>query len=129
MPATQLDESSGGAGAAPFRLPDAPLPVDLVAKYFRALADPTRLRILQLLTRSELSVGELVAQTGQSQPNVSNHLACLRWCGFVVARREHPCVYYSIADRRVSEVLELAGELLEGNAEHVACCRVLGEEA
>ena len=80
MSVQKVDEASRGSAAAPFRLPDAPLPVDLMAKYFRALADPTRLRILQLLTRGELSVGELVVGTGQSQPKVSNHLRGVgRW--------------------------------------------------
>ena len=76
----------------------------------------------------ERAVGELVELTGQSQPKVSNHLACLRWCGFVVARREHPRVQYSIADPRVIEVIAMARALLERNADHVACCRVLESE-
>jgi ArsR family transcriptional regulator, cadmium/lead-responsive transcriptional repressor len=113
---------------APFRLPDSPLPVDVMAKYFRAFGEPTRLRILELVADGERSVGELVAATGQPQPKVSNHLACLRWCGFVTARRAHRRVYYSIADRRVTEVLELARGLLEDNADHVACCGVLETE-
>jgi ArsR family transcriptional regulator, cadmium/lead-responsive transcriptional repressor len=113
---------------APFRLPDSPLPVDVMAKYFRAFGEPTRLRILELVADGERSVGELVAATGQPQPKVSNHLACLRWCGFVTARRAHRRVYYSIADRRVTEVLELARDLLEDNADHVACCGVLETE-
>ncbi len=112
----------------PFQLPASPTPVDVLAKYFRAFADPTRLAILQLVAESERSVGELVAATGQSQPKVSNHLACLRWCGFVATRREHRRVYYSIADPRVSELLALARGLLEDNAEHVACCGVLDAE-
>jgi DNA-binding transcriptional ArsR family regulator len=112
----------------PFQLPASPTPVDVVAKYFRAFADPTRLTILQLVAESERSVGELVTATGQSQPKVSNHLACLRWCGFVATRREHRHVYYSIADSRVSELLALAHGLLEDNAAHVSCCSVLDAE-
>ena len=50
---------------APFRLPDAPVERDLVAKYFRGLGEPTRLRILGLLgDEGELSVGELVERLG-----------------------------------------------------------------
>jgi len=96
-----------------------------MAKYFRALGDPTRLRILKLIAGGERSVGHLVDATGQSQPNVSNHLACLRWCGLVVARRERRSVYYSIADVRVLEMLQLAEGLLADNAAHVECCRVI----
>jgi len=108
---------------APFVLPESPVESDLLAKYFRGLGAPTRVRILALLTEhGELPVGELVARLGQSQPKVSNHLACLRWCGFVATRREHPSVFYRVADGRVEQLLGLARELLDDNAEHVAAC-------
>lgn len=111
---------------APFRLPDAPARSDLVAKYFRGFGDPTRVRILELLRdEGELSVGELVERLGVPQPKISNHLACLRWCGFIEARREHRTVYSRIADKRVVKMLALAQALLDDNAEHVAaCCRI-----
>jgi DNA-binding transcriptional ArsR family regulator len=109
---------------APFRLPEAPARQDLVAKYFRALGDPTRLRILALLdAEGELSAGELTRRLGLAQPKVSNHLACLRWCGFVDTRREHPTVHYRVADQRVTQLLALGRALLADNAEHVAACR------
>jgi DNA-binding transcriptional ArsR family regulator len=109
---------------APFALSDTPTEPELVGKYFRALGDPTRVRILELLREhGELSVGELVQRLGQSQPKVSNHLACLRWCGFVHTRRVHPTVYYRVADERVTQLLTLAQALLSDNAEHVAACR------
>jgi DNA-binding transcriptional ArsR family regulator len=111
---------------APFRLPEAPVEADLVAKYFRGLGEPTRLRILELLRdEGELSVGDLAERLGVAQPKVSNHLACLRWCGFVEARREHRVVFNRIADPRVLRMLGLAHALLEDNEEHVAaCCRI-----
>ena len=114
---------------APFVLPEQPTEADLVAKYFRVLADPIRVRIVELLQlHGELSVGRLVEELGQSQPKVSNHLACLRWCGFVQTRREHPTVFYSVADDRVSELLVLGRALLADNAEHVAACRRVGAD-
>jgi ArsR family transcriptional regulator, cadmium/lead-responsive transcriptional repressor len=111
---------------APFRLPEAPVETDLVAKYFRGLGDPTRLRILEFLRdEGELSVGDLVERLGEPQPKVSNHLACLRWCGFIAARREHRTVYNRIADKRVIKLLDLGHALLADNEEHVAaCCRI-----
>jgi ArsR family transcriptional regulator, cadmium/lead-responsive transcriptional repressor len=114
------------AQLAPFRLPGTPARTDLVAKYFRALGDPTRLRILGLLKdEGELSAGELTRHLAQPQPKVSNHLACLRWCGFVDSRRDHRVVYYRLADDRVAAMLELANGLLDDNADHVAaCCRI-----
>ncbi len=115
---------------APFRLPEAPAKSDLVAKYFRGLGDSTRLRIIEFLRdEGELSVSELVQRLREPQPKVSNHLACLRWCGFVATRREHRTVYNRIADERVVEMLELAHALLEDNEEHVAaCCRIDASE-
>ena len=112
--------------AAPFRLPSPPLATDLVAKYFRGLGDPIRLRILELLREEgELSVGALVERLEMPQPKVSNHLACLRWCGFIEARRDGRTVYNRIADARVAEMLDLAKSLLADNADHVAaCCRI-----
>ncbi len=97
-----------------------------MAKYFRGLGDPSRLRILELLrSEGELTVGALVKRLGLPQPQVSNHLACLRWCGFVEARREGRLVFNRIADRRVEAMLELAESLLADNADHVAaCCRI-----
>jgi DNA-binding transcriptional ArsR family regulator len=110
---------------APFQLPQQPVAADIVAKYFRGLGDRTRLRILELLADGERSVGELVEFTGEPQPKVSNHLACLRWCGFVASRREYRTVYYRVADPRVLELIRLARGLLEDNAEHVAACRTI----
>jgi DNA-binding transcriptional ArsR family regulator len=108
----------------PFELSEAPTEAEILGKYFRVLADPSRLRILEALRDAgELSVGELVERLGLPQPSVSNHLACLRWCGFVVTRREHRTVYNEIADRRVERLIGLARELLEGNEDHLAACR------
>jgi ArsR family transcriptional regulator, cadmium/lead-responsive transcriptional repressor len=117
---------AGIVTTSPFRLPAAPLETDLVAKYFRGLGDPIRLRILQLLREEgELSVGALVDRLALPQPKVSNHLACLRWCGFVDGRREGRSVLNRIADSRVDAILELTQSLLADNAEHVAaCCRI-----
>jgi ArsR family transcriptional regulator, cadmium/lead-responsive transcriptional repressor len=114
---------------APFRLSEQPLEVEVLAKYFRAFGDPTRLRILGALTEGESSVGELVDLIGAPQPKVSSHLACLRWCGFVESRREFRTVHYRIADRRVEEMITLARSLLADNAEHVAACRTIDADS
>lgn len=111
---------------APFALAEAPSRDQLLAKYFRGLGDPTRLRILRLLSdRGELSAGEIVAELRLPQATVSTHLGCLRWCGFVATRRAQRSVIYRIADPRVSELVALAEALLDENAEHVACCQTI----
>jgi len=125
---TDVSESVHVMRAVPFRLPETPVATDLVAKYFRGLGDPTRLRILEyLLEEGELTVGELAARLRIPQPKVSSHLACLRWCGFVEARRHGRIVYNRIADERVARLIELAHGLLADNAEHVAACCVIEE--
>ena len=111
------------AESAPFRLSERPLESEIVAKYFRAFGDPTRLRILELLEEREHSVGELVERIGAPQPKVSSHLGCLRWCGFVETRRNHRTIYYRVADKRVLKMIALARALLQENEEHVAACR------
>jgi ArsR family transcriptional regulator, cadmium/lead-responsive transcriptional repressor len=111
---------------APFTLADAPTRTDLLAKYFRGLGEPTRLRVLRLLNDAgELSVGELVRRLEMPQATVSTHLGCLRWCGFVTTRRDDRSVIYSVADPRVSELVAVAESLLDDNAEHVACCQTI----
>ncbi len=107
---------------APFSLSEHPLEAEVIAKYFRGFGDPTRVRILELLRDRERSVGELVQVLDEPQPKISNHLACLRWCGFVDSRREHRTIYYRAADERIGSMLDLAHSLLADNAEHVSAC-------
>lgn len=99
----------------PFRLSPQATEIDVLAKYFRGFGDPTRLRILGLLREEERSVGELVKALRQPQPKVSNHLACLRWCGFVVAERRGKRVFYRLADPRVVQVVDMTRSLLADN--------------
>ena len=117
---------------APFALAERPTEPELIGKYFRALGDPTRVRILELLgERGELSVTELVRRLDQPQPKVSNHLACLRWCGFVATRRDGKFVYYRLADERVVTLLRLAHGMLAEHAGAIAtcvCCSPTGED-
>jgi len=82
----------------PFVLPNLSDEV-LTAKFFRALEDPTRLRILRLLLEGERTVSELVAQLGAPQGRVSSHLACLRWRGYVQVRRQGRYAYSGVGTR------------------------------
>ena len=80
--------------------------VPLVAERFKALSDPGRLSLLVVLQQGERSVGELVAATGRSQPNVSQHLASLMHAGIVAARREGSRVFYRVAEPKVLRICE-----------------------
>jgi DNA-binding transcriptional ArsR family regulator len=67
------------------------------ADLFRTLADPTRRAVFERLAGgSELSVGQLVAGSGVSQPAVSQHLAVLKTCGLVTERRDGRFIRYAV---------------------------------
>ena len=99
--------------------------ISLKAKLFRGFSDPSRLSILECLLDGARNVSEIVAVTGLSQPNASNHLACLRDCGLVTAVQEGRYVYYHLSDDRVTNLLNLADEVLAEVARGVyECTRV-----
>jgi len=103
-------------------------PPEALARYFRVLGDPTRLRMVAALCERERTVSELVAITGAPQSRVSNHLACLRWCQVAEAERRGREVVYRIADPRVEQVLGLASRLASEHGEHLAACRRIGPD-
>jgi DNA-binding transcriptional ArsR family regulator len=81
-----------------------PLPpelVDLIARRFRALAEPMRIRLVDELRSGEATVGELAEALGGSQQNVSRHLAVLAEAGILGRRRAGNYVHYRIADEAV----------------------------
>src|SRR5579863_10348558 len=87
---------------------------------FRALADPTRLRLLNLIADREICVCYFVEILGMSQPKVSRHLAYLRKAGLVRARREGKWMHYRLAvptsetaARILAATLKHSGERLE----------------
>lgn len=96
--------------------------VETVAKFFRALGDPTRLRLLEFLLHEEHSVSECVAHIGLSQGRVSTHLACLADCGYVVQRRTGRYSHYRVTDPRVAELVLLARSLAADNTAALAAC-------
>lgn len=103
-------------------LPDDGAQVDTVAKFFRALGDPTRLRLLEFLLDGERSVSECVTHVGLAQSRVSTHLACLAGCGYVRARRAGRWSYYHVVDPRVADLVVLARSLAADNRAALAAC-------
>jgi DNA-binding transcriptional ArsR family regulator len=86
-----------------------PLPeplVELIARRFRVLGEPMRIRLLDALRDGPLSVGELQRATGGSQQNVSKHLGVLHDAGLVSRAKERTSVRYEIADPAVFELCE-----------------------
>jgi DNA-binding transcriptional ArsR family regulator len=92
------------------------------AKLFNGLADLSRLAILEVLRDGPQRVGEIVASTGLSQSNVSNHLACLHDCGLVEREQQGRYVSYRLADDRVDGLLALADGLLADAAQGFYDC-------
>jgi DNA-binding transcriptional ArsR family regulator len=86
-----------------------PLPddlVELIAARFRALSEPTRIKLLDRLHEGEATVQELTEVIGSTQQNVSKHLGVLRQTGIVRRRRDGNYVHYSIADEGVYALCE-----------------------
>lgn len=93
--------------------------VDGKAKLFRGFGEPSRLAIVESLRDGPRSVTEIVQSTGFTQPNVSNHLACLLGCGLVAREQRGRFVFYELSDDRVDRLLSLADEFLSGAAGRV----------
>ena len=82
------------------------------AQLFRALGHPVRIRILELLSDHERTVGDLQAELSLDSSSTSQHLAALRQQGVLESRRAGTSVYYCIRDARVSQLLAVAKQIL-----------------
>ena len=77
-----------------------------VAELFRALSDPTRVRIVSLLAHTELCVGDLCLVLGMSQPAISYQLRTLRTLRIVSARRQGQHVFYTLVDEHIHQLYQ-----------------------
>lgn len=94
--------------------------IDRVASYFQALAEPTRLRILNLLRVREHNVGQLAQACGYTAANMSRHLAVLTQQGFVERQGRGTHVYYLIADPTIYALCDLVcGRIQQQHASQV----------
>lgn len=89
--------------------------MELIARRFRTLGEPFRLRLLQALEAGEKTVGALVEMTDGNQPNVSKHLQILHDAGIVSRRREATSIFYAISDPMVLKICQL---VCRGTTEH-----------
>jgi len=90
------------------------------AELLKAMAHPTRLRILEIISEEESCVCHITAILGKRQPYVSQHLMILRGAGLVKDRKDGVIVYYRLADECIAEVLALARDLLPATGVEVA---------
>jgi len=91
--------------------------LDLIASRFKILAEPMRLRILIALKEGELTVSELVDETGAGQANVSKHLGLLHRNRLVDRRKDGLNVYYRITDEGIFRLCDLVCGSLEREVE------------
>ena len=101
---------------------------EALAAFFQGLADPTRVRVLDLLAERPRTVTELVEELGVAQGRVSSHLACLRWCGFVIATVEGRYNRYQLVDDRIRSLLVNAEAVVRENEDRLTSCLVLATE-
>lgn len=82
------------------------------ADFFKTLAHPARIRVLELLREGERSVGELIPEVGLEASHLSQQLGVLRRANVVQARKDGSSVRYSVTDPRIFELLEVAKAIL-----------------
>ena len=85
------------------------------AEFFKALAHPIRIRILEILVRGGKSVHELQEALGLDQPTVSQQLAVLRGKNIVEARKEGTAVRYSVRDATVRDLLDVTRRIFDNH--------------
>ncbi len=78
----------------------------------KCIGEPTRLRIIKLLSEGEKCVGDICQTVGKDQPLVSHHLRALRQCSIVSARQETRKVYYRLGDRSLASLVLLTGDIV-----------------
>jgi DNA-binding transcriptional ArsR family regulator len=97
-----------------------PLPddlIELIAERFRALSEPTRIKLLDRLREGEATVFELTELIGTTQQNVSKHLGVLQRSGIVARRKQGNFAYYRIVDEGVLSLCEAVCGSLQAQVE------------
>jgi ArsR family transcriptional regulator len=78
---------------------------------FKALADPTRLKILECIKDGEKCICEVIPYTGKSQPNVSQHLKVLKIAGLVDERKEGTKILLKVSNKKIFDVIASVRQL------------------
>jgi ArsR family transcriptional regulator len=78
------------------------------SKIFKALSDPTRLKIIELLEKREICACKFAPLTKKAQPTVSQHLRILETAGIIKSRKEGKMILYSMADKRIFDLIKIA---------------------
>lgn len=103
-------------------VPDDPLGRELLARFWRALGDPTRLALLAFCADAERTGSECVAYAGLSQSRVSAHLGCLVSCGLLSSRRDGRFMRYVVDDPRVAALIAIGRAVVADHSSSIAAC-------
>jgi len=90
---------------------------------FKALADPTRRRILRLLGRGEMTAGDLAERFDMTKPSVSHHFSVLKEAELIRSRREGQQIWYSLNTTVVEDVLRWTMDLIQRGEKAARTCR------
>ena len=80
-------------------------------KILKALSDPTRLKIVELLKQGEICACKFVPLTKKAQPTVSQHLKILENAGIVKSRKEGKMILYSVTNPKIFDLIEIAKKM------------------
>ena len=86
----------------------------LKADFFKTLGHPVRIRVLELLSRREHAVAEMLPEVGVEAAHLSQQLAILRRSNLVATRKEGSTVYYRLASPELADLLAVARSILSG---------------
>jgi len=78
---------------------------------FKALADPTRLKILECITNGEKCICEIIPYTGKSQPNVSQHLKVMKHAGIINERKDGTRIMIKVSKREIFDIIDQVSRL------------------
>lgn len=101
---------------------------EALARFFHGLSDPLRVRILTFLLDGPKTAGQIVRHLGRPQSSVAAHVTCLRFCGYVEARRKGRNVVYEIIDPDVRRIFQMGERYLAENAARIRACRIIATE-
>ncbi len=80
-------------------------------KILKALSDPTRLKIVELLKQGEICACKFVPLTKKAQPTISQHLKILENAGIIKSRKEGKMIFYSVVNPKIFDLIEIAKKM------------------
>lgn len=94
--------------------------IELESNYLKAIAQPTRLKILYFLRDGEQCQCRIIPKMKEDQSNISRHLTHMRDLGILESRREGVSIYYKIRDKRIFSLLSLVDEMVKAEIKEKA---------